>query len=76
MDESGWNVVDPFARALGLTFTIVLDERQQASSKYRTFRLPETFIIDKKGIIVDKRVGPADWADQRYIDYFTNLATK
>jgi len=75
-DEEGWPVVDKFVEEVDLNFTIVLDQDGKVSKKYRSFRFPETFIINKKGVIVDKRVGVADWDDPRYHQYFDKLVSE
>jgi len=35
--------------------------------------VPESFIMDKDGIIVEKIIGPRDWAASDAISYFRNL---
>ena len=36
-------------------------------------RGPETFIVNTKGYIVEKIVGPADWSSPPMIDYFRGV---
>jgi cytochrome c biogenesis protein CcmG/thiol:disulfide interchange protein DsbE len=54
-------VVKNFVAKLGLTMPILSDEYNFAGTKYGLRGLPETFIIDKKGIIQEKFIGPVEW---------------
>lgn len=53
--------VAAFVREMGLTFPIWLDQSREVYEIYRLIGVPETFIIDKSGYIVHKRIGPWDW---------------
>jgi DsbE subfamily thiol:disulfide oxidoreductase len=53
--------VRKFVSQLGLTFPILSDEHNFAGTKYGLTGLPETFIVDKQGIIREKIIGPAKW---------------
>ena len=44
-----------------LPFFTVLDSAQTSNVKYGTYRFPETYIIDKDGMIRRKFIGPQDW---------------
>jgi peroxiredoxin len=41
----------------------VRDPAQSAAKLYHTDMWPETYVIDRKGIIRSKFVGPQDWSD-------------
>ena len=43
------------------------------SSEYGTFKLPETYIIDRQGTIRRKFVGAVDWSQAEIIEYLTRL---
>ena len=48
-----------------LVFPVLMDKKQKVySKKYFLYGLPVTFLIDKKGIIVEKFIGERDWASQ------------
>ncbi len=53
--------VRDFVSQLGLTFPILSDEFNFAGTKDRLTGLPETVIIDKKGVIREKFIGSAEW---------------
>ncbi|MDP4172008.1 MAG: redoxin domain-containing protein, partial [Bacillota bacterium] len=61
--------VKGFAKANGLTFPILLDEKDEVNTKYHILSIPTTYFIDSKGIIKDKFTGamPLD-AMQQYTD--------
>lgn len=58
IDDRGAEDVGPFVRELGLTFPILLDPEKKIEGLYRTSRVPESFIIDKKGVVRRLVVGP------------------
>lgn len=43
------------------------------SSEYGTFKVPETYIIDRQGTIRRKFIGPVDWSQAEIIEYLTRL---
>lgn len=53
--------IGPFARSLGLTFPILLDPWGKTDGKYKLTGVPETYIIDKEGMVAEKIIGPRDW---------------
>lgn len=59
-------LADSFASKLGLTMPILDDQANTVGVQYGLTGLPETFIINKKGIIVRKFIGPAQWNIPRY----------
>jgi len=68
--------VRKFVRENGLTFTILLDPDNQLSWLYRVIGLPETFIIDKDGILVQRIIGPKDWTSPEWVAAMTQLAER
>ncbi len=76
IDASGAKAVAPFAKEFKLTFPILLDVKGSVADLYGTTGVPETFIIDKNGIIVHKAIGPREWADPAFVDPLRNLARK
>jgi cytochrome c biogenesis protein CcmG, thiol:disulfide interchange protein DsbE len=62
-----------FLETYHINFLTVRDPRTQASALYGTTGLPETFIIDRSGVVRRKLVGPADWSSPEMIDYLNKL---
>jgi peroxiredoxin len=50
-----------FADSLGLTFTILHDPEGEITTTYRTTGVPESFILDREGLIVQRITGPRPW---------------
>jgi len=73
IDENGAEAVLPFMKKHKLNFTALLDVKGTIKYKYQTTGVPETFIIDRDGIIVEKVIGPRDWAATEAISFFRNL---
>ena len=63
--------VKNFIAKLGITIPILSDEYNFAGTKYGLTGLPETFIIDKQGIIREKFIGPAEWDSPKFVDMLT-----
>jgi peroxiredoxin len=60
--------VKNFVAKLGITIPILSDEYNFVGAKYGLRGLPETFIIDKQGVIRAKFIGPADWDSPKFVD--------
>jgi peroxiredoxin len=73
IDVSAGNVVAPFMKKHKLSFPALTDTQGTLKSLYRTTGVPESFIIEKDGIIAEKIIGPRDWATPAVISYFRNL---
>ncbi|WP_420129776.1 TlpA disulfide reductase family protein [Longimicrobium sp.] len=58
--QAGGDVAE-FARQLGLTFTIWHDPSGEIQRVYRTTGVPESFIIDRNGVIQKKVIGATEW---------------
>lgn len=55
--------VDAFVRQFGLTFDVWHDQPGLTQRLYQTTGVPETFVIDRHGVIVKKAIGAMDWDD-------------
>ncbi len=60
-------LADSFAGKLGLTMPILDDQKNIVGAQYGLTGVPETYIINKKGVVVRKFIGPARWDSSRYI---------
>ncbi|MFZ5625301.1 MAG: TlpA disulfide reductase family protein [Gemmatimonadota bacterium] len=61
IDEGSEAEVKAFAQELGLTFDILHDRSGRIQQLYQTTGVPESFIIDRKGVIVKRAIGYHDW---------------
>ncbi|NNL43411.1 MAG: TlpA family protein disulfide reductase [Desulfobacterales bacterium] len=73
VDETGTDAVAPFMKKHKLGFPVLLDTVGDIKSLYQVTGIPESFIIDKNGIIIEKIIGPRDWAASGAIRFFRNL---
>ena len=73
IDSTGQKAVAPFMRELNLTFPALLDPKGKIKDLYGITGVPESFIIDKEGILVRKIIGPLDWATPEVFGFFQSL---
>jgi len=73
IDSEGREAVAPFMREMNLTFPALLDPRETIMSLYGITGVPESFIIDKDGILVKKIIGPINWASSEVFLFFKDL---
>ena len=73
LDALGAQVVAPFMQSHRLSFPTLLDTKNLVQRLYRTTGVPESFIVDKRGILVEKVVGPRDWAHPQLLAQFERL---
>ena len=52
-----------FANGLGLTFDILHDPSGAIRQSYDIFGVPESYLIDRDGMIVKRVIGAANWED-------------
>jgi peroxiredoxin len=62
IDEGNPEDVRTFARELGLTFDILQDRSTTAQQIYQTTGVPESFLLNRDGIIVKRVIGAHDWS--------------
>ncbi len=68
------SLIRPFLKEYDLTFPVLLDPKSETAKKaYKTTGVPETFIVNKQGIIVHKAIGPRDWATNDAMAAFKQL---
>jgi len=61
IDEEGDSVVTAFARELGLTFDILHDRTGAIKRTYQATGVPESWVINRDGVIIKKVIGPSEW---------------
>jgi cytochrome c biogenesis protein CcmG, thiol:disulfide interchange protein DsbE len=62
-----------FLKDYSVNMVTVRDEARKASNLYGTFGWPETYIIDRTGVIRRKFIGPVDWTSPEITDYLSKL---
>lgn len=51
----------------------VRDPDQKANNLYGTFKFPETYIIDRNGVVRRKFIGAVDWSQPEILDFLNKL---
>jgi peroxiredoxin len=62
-----------FLKDYGVNFVTVRDEAQKSPELYGTHGWPETYVIDRKGVVRRKFIGPVDWTSREITEYLTKL---
>ncbi|MEW6417409.1 MAG: TlpA disulfide reductase family protein [Nitrospirota bacterium] len=62
-----------YMKGNGYTFPLYKNPDGSAAKKFGITGVPETFIIDKKGILRDKVTGPAEWDSLHAVETFHKL---
>lgn len=61
LDESGKPAIDSFFKESGLMLPTYLDSAGKAAKSYGVTGVPESFILDKNGIVAKKIIGGIAW---------------
>lgn len=61
VDEGGWTEINEFLKKHPVNFPIVLDSDYIVADQYGTYRVPESYLLDTQGKIVDKILGAQEW---------------
>lgn len=73
VDTLGEKVVKPFMQKYQLTFPALLDPQGSIKASYGATGIPESFIIDRQGLLVKKVIGAIDWSSPEVFGFFRNL---
>lgn len=69
-DESAYH---KFLKDHGVNVITVRDPDLKSSELYGTFKYPETYIIDRNGVLQRKFIGAVDWSQPEVVDFLTKL---
>jgi peroxiredoxin len=62
-----------FAETMGLTFRILHDPKGKIQETYQTTGVPESFVIDRHGLIKKKVAGPTEWDAEANVELIRRL---
>jgi cytochrome c biogenesis protein CcmG, thiol:disulfide interchange protein DsbE len=62
-----------FLRDHNVNLLAVRDAGQKSNALYGTFKFPETYVIDRNGIVRRKFIGAVDWTEPDVIEYLGKL---
>jgi peroxiredoxin len=63
VDEGGAETVNSFLQKNGLNLPVLMDPGGSIAGLYGTYKFPETYIVDRQGVVRLKVIGPRDWRD-------------
>lgn len=69
-DESAYQ---QFVKDHNVKLLTVRDPSQKSNNLYGTFKFPETYVIDRKGIMRRKFIGAVDWTDPEIAEFLGRL---
>ena len=61
IDEGSPDDVRKFGQELGLSFDLLQDRSSRIQRIYQTTGVPESFLLDRRGVIVKRIIGAHDW---------------
>jgi peroxiredoxin len=73
IDALGKEAVAPFMKKYNLSFPALMDPDGTIKTLFQTTGVPESFIINKQGILVEKIIGPRNWAAPAAVRYLRDL---
>jgi cytochrome c biogenesis protein CcmG, thiol:disulfide interchange protein DsbE len=62
-----------FLKQHNVNLLTVRDAEQRSNNLYGTFKFPETYIIDRQGVLRRKFIGAIDWGTPEILDYLGKL---
>ncbi|HKC01580.1 MAG TPA: TlpA disulfide reductase family protein [Terriglobales bacterium] len=62
-----------FLKQYNVNMVTVRDEAKKAATLYGTFGWPESYVIDRNGVIRRKFIGPVDWTSPEVTEYLSRL---
>jgi thiol-disulfide isomerase/thioredoxin len=73
IDEGGLPAIESFFKTSGFSLPAYIDPDNRAAKAFGITGVPETFIIDKSGILVKKVIGPMAWDSPDVLSYLDGL---
>jgi peroxiredoxin len=73
VDEGGANAVSAFMRQNNLHVPVLLDPDRSTANHYGTYKFPETYIVDRQGVVRYKMIGPRNWMDPESIQILKSI---
>ena len=61
IDEGSPEDVQAFGRELDLSFDLLQDRSNKVQRLYQTTGVPESFLLNRQGIIVKRMIGAVEW---------------
>jgi peroxiredoxin len=76
VDYGGVKSVQEFINKHQYTFPVLLDPKGEIFDLFKVKGIPTTFLVDKKGKMIGKAIGPRDWKSQEVFSLISLLIEK
>lgn len=73
VEENGKQAVEAFIEHNPHSFPILLDPEGRAQQLYNVNKFPETFVVDKNGIVAEHVIGAINWMQPNIVEYLLSL---
>lgn len=73
VDEGGRPAIESFFKKSGFSLPTYLDESGASAKSYGVTGIPESFVIDKQGVIVKKIIGGYAWDSPEAVSFLEEL---
>jgi hypothetical protein len=73
IDEGGKPAIESFFKETGFSLPTYLDESGASTKSYGITGVPESFIIDKHGVLVKKIIGGFAWDSPEAVSFLEGL---
>lgn len=70
VDQAAYN---QFIKEHNITLLTVRDVAQKSNALYGTFKFPETYIIDRNGLMQRKFIGAIDWTSPEITNFLNKM---
>ena len=65
--------VRAFRDRLALSFPVLMDSDQEVAKRYQAYRFPESLLIDRDGMVIERYIGPREWDSDAYVNRIQRL---
>ena len=72
VDEDA-QALNKFIQYYHVSYPVARDPDYRLTHRYGTYKLPETYIIDREGRVAEKIIGETNWTDPRMITFVKSL---
>jgi len=73
IDEGGVPAIESFFKTSGFSLPAYTDPDNRAAKEYGITGVPETYVINKSGILIKKVIGPMAWDSPEILSYLDGL---
>lgn len=72
IDKEGKAAIESYFKQAGVTLPALLDSDGAIGKLYGITGVPETFVVDRKGVILKKVIGPLDWTAPEVVGFLND----